>query len=737
MAIKRDTYGNIITSEFENHLKAQLRNEGYIEILMYTPDTSVEISSISSEDKLEICNIDSVKDIKKYTNNTVATLEENLWLLNGRFPIWQNNRVDGYISNSISNENGAFTTNPTMRIQLSRVSDLETMSMILNPAVPTGYPKQILFHLYDENDTELNVVTKNIEWEEPTGEVDEDDQPIMVTKLLDTLPSVNVDLNRNDVFYIVAEFVGTRFRHRRIRVSTVTFGKTIYLNQDAVLNVDYTDKTSFVPDTLPSRTFSFDLNNYDGIYDIDNPNNSYIKLDKQTIVRFRNGYNVAGYEYNQDGTVKMEDWKEFYTTEEVVLDEHGDPVIDPDTGEPLTETVPHERTILQNAWPVVEREDGMVEIEWDDWKELRLMEVSANADESATFSCGSVLDIMEETYTAEIFNGYDRTVEEIANDVLTFENLGSDTIEWSSDGIKVPKYDANQQLLPMDQWEDTPYKDYIISTVVPEIQCKQVFQMLAFAIGATILIKDDGKIKFANLNLQRPESFTHQFNWTYCDFESIPAADQLESIENINELSIPKYRSYLDTSGDIEVQGVGNNLSVCGTATCTASHSEITYQSCYPVGVRIKATTLLGAQIGNCVLYAHRGIININGMQEGETVEVEVLGYPIITETIQEINVTSDSLVLDTKLIKADPGLWLSTGQPDTNGKEQIKKKYLEWYKKKFKYKIKTRGEPLVDAGDYGVIQTQFTSQMPVYILQNHWTFDGAWEGDMEVISLG
>ena len=66
-----------------------------------------------------------------------------------------------------------------------------------------------------------------------------------------------------------------------------------------------------------------------------------------------------------------------------------------------------------------------------------------------------------------------------------------------------------------------------------------------------------------------------------------------------------------------------------------------------------------------------------------------------------------------------------------------IKKKYLKWYQKKFKYKLTTRGEPLVDAGDYGIIQTQFTERMPVYILQNHWTFDGTWAGDMEVISLG
>ena len=67
----------------------------------------------------------------------------------------------------------------------------------------------------------------------------------------------------------------------------------------------------------------------------------------------------------------------------------------------------------------------------------------------------------------------------------------------------------------------------------------------------------------------------------------------------------------------------------------------------------------------------------------------------------------------------------------------KIKAKYVNWYNKKFKYVMNTRGEPLVDAGDYGIIQTQFSERMPVYILQNHWSFDGTWSGDMEVIALG
>lgn len=300
MAVYRDALGNIDKQEFENHLKSRTRKEGYMEIIMYTPDTTIQVASVSSVDKLNISDINTTVDINKYTSNTISSLEENIWLLNGRFINYQGGTIDGYISNSISDDNGNFSTNPTVRLNLSHSSNIEFFSVILNSAVPTGYPKNITIYCYDENDSLLGTVVKNIEWQEPTGEVDENDQPIYQTKLLDSLPSVNIDINKNGVSYLVIEFGSTRFRHRRIRVSSFIFGKTLVLNQNEILNADYTDKTSYTCDTLPSRVFKFDLNNYSGIYDIDNPNNGYVNLSSQTRVRFRNGYNVCGYEYDNN-----------------------------------------------------------------------------------------------------------------------------------------------------------------------------------------------------------------------------------------------------------------------------------------------------------------------------------------------------------------------------------------------------------------------------------------------------
>ena len=713
MAVHRDEFGNLDMQDFENHLKSRTRKEGYMDIIMYTPDTNVQIKNVTSTDKLSICNIDAVTDLDKYNSGTVATLEENLWLLDGRFIVYQGTPIDGYVSESVSDENGEFETNPKMKVNLAHVSNIENFSVMLNPAVPSAYPKSIIVHCYNASDTEVATFTERIEWEDTSG-----------PHILKTLPSVNFEINTNNISYLEIEFVKTRFRHRRIRVSTIMFGKTIYLDQDAVLNVDFDDKTSYVCDTLPSRTFSFDVNNYDGFYNIDNPENGYINLTRQTRIRFRNGYNVFGYEYNQDGTVKMEDEFEYTTVEQQVYDDEGNPVVDED-GNPVTHYVGVETVKRANAFPVINYELGEgVEIEWDSWKELRLMDVSANADESATFTCGSLLDVMEETYTTDIYPNDERRVAEIVNDILVYEGFDLNSVEFSTD------------------INGTNFGDYRINVPIPEVTCKEVLQLLAFSVGTTLLIKDNGHIKFANLNISDPTTFTNSYTWHYTDFESIPAAKQLNTINNLSQISMPKYYAGLEQSGDIDnfvannsaitTGNVYSHCKVITTATCTSVSNEIIYSDAYVIGARLSdknsQSVLQAISLGTIRLYNKRGLISLIGFSGGEEVKVEIIGYPIEIKTIQERNVTSDSLILNTQIMQYDITV--------NNTSEYIKRKYLEWYKKKFKYTYTGRGEPLVNAGDYGVIQTQFTAEMPVYILRNHWTFDGTWSGDMEVIAL-
>ena len=600
----------------QKYLNIPIRAEGYMDIIMYAQDAKVDIANITSNDVNTYSNIDSLKDIKSYTNTTIATLEENMWLLNGRFPNpTPGVRYNGYISDEVSDEEGNFTTNPKINIELSKISEVESFSLILNSAVPSGYPKQIKCTFYN-GETTLIELTQDL-------------------TIVETLPNIIFDVNQENVTKVTIEFIGTRRGKRRIRLSNIMFGRVINLDQNQVINTDYTDKCSYVPDSIPSRVFSFTMNNYNQIYNIDNPENGYINLDRNTVVLMRNGYNIFGY------------------------DEENQRIDNP---------------------------DRFQQIEWDDWKELRLLNITTS-DDTCTFECGSVLDMMEDTYTNETFIN-NRSVESITDTLMQFEGLPDNTIIFSNDD------------------DGKSYGAYTINTVLPEIPVREIIQLLAFSVGATLLIQDDGTIKFANLKLNDLNSFTNHHEFNYKDFASIPAAERLENTTNI---SLPKYNSTVDTEiTDIIKTKVSQN------------QVEITYSECQPT------VALPDTKVQNPQLFCRRGNMFVTVSEAEPEIEITIKGYKITTTETQERTVTKDTLIIDTQLMKEDPG-------------DKIKEKYRLWYSKNFKYTMDTRGEPLVDAGDIAKIQTPFSGENELingYVLQNHITFDGTWSGDMEVIKL-
>lgn len=615
----------------QKYLNVATRAESYMEIMMYVPDNKVSISSVTSNDILQYSDITSLKNIKNYTTTTIATLEENLWILNGAFinPT-VGRKYPGYISNSISDDNGNFETNPTIDVELSIPRDIEYFSLILNPSVKSGYPKNIIINCLDINGNILNTINKNI--------IEET-----------SLPNIIFKVNTPNVAKLQIEFVGTFFAHRRIRVASIMFGKVITLNQDEVLTSDYLDRCSFVPDSIPSRTFSFSVENYNKKYNIDNPRNDYINLDRQTVVLMRNGYNIYGYkeETLSDGTT---------------------------------------RATISNP-------DKIKEIEWDDWKEFRLLNVSTDNNDTCTFECGSILDMMTDTYTKEAFIN-NRTVRFIVAELLNFMTLGTDIVVFSSDD------------------DGKSYGDYVINTVLPELPVRELIQLLAFSVGATLLIKDDGTIKFANLNLNVPSSFTNHHKLTYQDFESVPYAEQLETTTKI---SLPKYNSII-SSKETEI----------ATFEVSSYEVDISYGECKPSGANVVDGDVSGGSVQSALLNTRRGTLIMNLPQANTSTKVRIMGYKIETNETQDRSVTNDTLIINTQLMSNDPG-------------NKIKAKYVNWYNKKFKYVMNTRGEPLVDAGDYAEIETPFSGEeslLKTFVLQNHVTFNGSWSGDMEVIAL-
>ena len=607
----------------QKYLNVTTRAEGYLDILMYVPDENIRVLNVSSDDVLSYSNLNSITNIKNYTTQTIATLEENLWVLDGSFinPVY-GRTYNGYISNSISDENGNFVTNPKIGMELVSTSDVKYFSVILNPAVKTAYPKKLSIQFKDSEGNVIKTVSKDLTLKAEQS----------------NLPNVIFTVNATGVKSLEIEFIGTQSGHRRARLSTTMFGRIMTLNQDEVLTTDYLDKCSYVPDSIPTRTFKFELENYDGRYNIDNPENSMLTLDSTTKVLIRNGYNIDGFTEDPEGN--------YY-----------------------------------------DNPDRVVDIAWDDWKELRLLNISTNAQNRCTFECGSILDAMTDVYTQERFEA-NRPVGTIVRALLNFLGLDVGTVIFSSDDHGVD------------------YSDYTINTPLPNLPVRELLQLLAFSVGATLLIQDDGTIKFANLNIADPSSFTNHHSFNYGDFASVPAAEQLNYT---NKVSLPKYNAVVaDTESEIR------------TVNVSTYELEVTYPECVPTGAYDKNT---GLDTGiDSELYCRQGYLNVAlGVEPSK--DVVIKGYKIDVVQTQDRTVTKDTLIIDTQLMSKDNG-------------NEIKNKYKLWYGKKFKYTMQTRGEPLVDAGDWTTIQSPFSSTLNCYVLQNHLKFNGAWSGDMEVIAL-
>lgn len=570
-------------------LNVETRGEAYLDVLMFVQNTDVKITNISSNSTLSFSNLSSITSLDQFSSNKLATLENGLWLLDGTF--FNPNKgqtYSGYISDVMSDDNGDFEVNPKITLTLLQSYNIEYFSMVLNAAIDSSYPKRIVTNFLDESG---NLIT--------TVETDPDN--------LETLPNVIMEMNTMGVKQVEVEFIGTQIPHRRIRVSTMMFGKLETFTQEEIVDSDFDDKSSLVADSIASRIFSFTLFNYDKKYNIDNPSNMLPVLDRSTEVMMRWGYNNDNF------------------------------------------------------------------IEWTDMKHFRLLSVTTNNDNTVTFECGSILDMMDMRYDQDVYPGQ-RTVAQVVNQLLVFAGVPTDTVVY-----------------------DSGFDTAIIDRPLPEMSVKELIQLCAFACGATIVIMDSGKIRFANLDLVKAKS-----SFTYNDFASIPRAEQLEYTYDI---ALTKTSSKVDSEESQLVKAVVNTFQVSIN---------------YPAAMSPYPKVVTGGTIVNAKYYATHCELELNFA--GDTCEIEIWGYKITTTSTTEKSTTSSTLVLDSKLAL----------QPT----DEIKEKYKNWYSRRFKYIMDTRGEPLINATDIISIQSPFSDNILGYVLSNRISFNGSWSGDMEVVML-
>lgn len=611
-------------------LNVSLRGLNTTEIMMFMPDKNVSFPSnavsVNKQALTYTSNLQSLLEFSSLPQANIATFENNSWILDGSFISPSESyggggdSYTGYISNDLTDDNGNYETNPILSVTLSAtVPTIEYLSIKFAGGIDTSYPKTFKIRTYSTTD----LINEHVfDMSEQTG------LPLLVAKIQD-----------DNVIKVEFEFVGTVCPHRRSRLNKIMFGKAELVDEHYLQSWKVDDKASLVADSIPTKTLTYTVINYDGDYNIDNPGNK-IPIDyKDALVLF---------------TFGMED---------------------------------------NNLW------------KYAPTKTFNLTDISTTSDGVVTFSCGSILDVLTETYDHDTYTG-ERTIQSVMTDLLSFSDIGT------------------------DQCELNEFADYKINIPLPESPVREIIQRLAFSCGATLTVNDDNKIIFSKKNII-PTTDTSKFMFNLPEpFSSagvLLEEPNAEALNNTTNIGMYTYNSKIDD--EISELGTVNVSTVNATRisfSATAGSAQFDAQAIEDQYAQITKIS---------EVYSQHAVITVTWTDTATPpIEIKVYGRKVETTKTMPKTADMDTLLLDSGLALTIPENLIKPTNPNPNTFY-----YTDWYGAKFKYICKTRNEYLVKAGDIIYFETPFSNGKPNrvgYVLRNTYSNDDN-SGEMEVITIG
>lgn len=618
----------------QKDLNESLRGLTDVDIMMFLPDKNISFPSnavtVNKQSLSYTTNLQSLLEFSSLPQANIATFENNSWILDGSFISPSKSyggggdSYTGYISNDMTDDNGNYTTDPILTVSLSAPAPIiEYLSIKFAGGIDTSYPKTFKIRTYGSSGM-LKEYTTDISTQ--TG------LPLLVVKIGD-----------KNVSKVEFEFVGTVCPHRRSRLNKIMFGKAEQVNPYYLQDWNIDDKASLVADSIPTKTLSYSIIDYEGSYNIDYPGNKIPKNYNDVMILF---------------TLAME-------------------------------------------------KDGLWK--YAPTKTFNLMNISTSSEGIVTFECGSVLDILTDTYDHDIYNG-ERTIREVMNSLLSFSGIG------------------------IDQCELNEFENYKINIPLPESPVREIIQRLAFSCGATLTTNDDNKIIFSQKNIV-PTKNTSKFMFNQPEpFNSagvLLEEPQAEALSNTTNIAMYMYNSIIDEEiselGSSDISTVNPTKITFSATAGSAQFDALAIQEQY-------------ADLTVIDVYSQHATIQVSWNENATPpIKVTAQGRKVTTTKTLPKTVNMDTLLLDSGLAydtEANNKIMNNLIRP-ANPDPKIFY-YTDWYGSKFKYKCKTRNEYLVKAGDIIYFETPYSNGKPDrvgYVLRNSYS-DSSDSGEMEVVMI-
>lgn len=222
-----------------------------------SPGASSLAQPSSSEQAIVSQIAQSHDEIEEMTSK-YASLEQDIFLLDGSFSIYPDNTSlvqVGWQSANMSNANGTFTTSPWLEFSFPEPQDSYGFTLLFDDKVEDDYPTQVQTTVYNASGTVLQTKTT-----EPNSWSHVIDMPIQ---------------GYSKVHF---EFLKTNQPYRRIRVCEVRFGINYEYGCSNLENVTVKQSISPWAANLPSTEVSAVVDNSDQLYNMVNPAGLYAYL---------------------------------------------------------------------------------------------------------------------------------------------------------------------------------------------------------------------------------------------------------------------------------------------------------------------------------------------------------------------------------------------------------------------------------------------------------------------------
>lgn len=280
-----------VSDKWKNEHKETLLNESYVEVSIDIADPeALEDAASSDNGALFLSDSSLIVDGVERTVPDYATLEENLWLLDGNRKVvplsgWEES---GYIGSVLSDEGGAFESIPTITI------DFGVVHTNLIPGITIKWGTA-----YDEYAEAFRVAAYNGDTEVASIRVNDNTS---VTSI------VELDIANYD--RITIEIIKWCIPYRRPRISEIFIGIAKVYDKKVIMSYSHEQEVSPIGATTPIIKASFSLDNTDDKF---NPYNeeglSKYLLERQEI-RVKYGLKLASgdVEYIPGAVLYLSEW---------------------------------------------------------------------------------------------------------------------------------------------------------------------------------------------------------------------------------------------------------------------------------------------------------------------------------------------------------------------------------------------------------------------------------------------